>query len=151
MHNAPAVSYSVGRSSFHARLVACVAFVGAVTLFTWTGQADQWLVRHVGAWLFWLLSTVWATWCWWRTPSGVLQFAGEYWNWVGTDQTLTVTVVAQLDLQHTLLVLMRDAQSRSSWLWLEQRRKPQRWAALRRAVYAKRRDAKADGPPEVLA
>jgi len=151
MHSAPAVSYPVRRSRFHALLLACVVAVGAATLVTWVMQADQWQGRHFVAWLAWLLSALMAAVGWWRAPQGVLQFVDGRWNWLGQGQSVAVTVAVQIDLQHTLLVLTQDMLSKTRWLWLERRCQPLRWADLRRAVFAPPRKAVADGAPEALA
>jgi len=149
MHNAPAVSYPVGRSYFHAALVACVVVASAAILLVWTVQSDAWLARHTVAWLVWLLCLFFAALGWWRSPQGVLRFTGDSWQWVDPAQTQQVTLVVQLDWQQTLLVRTSDAQSRVRWLWLARSRQPQRWLDLRRAVFARQHDSRVDGGPEV--
>ncbi len=149
MHNAPAVSYPVGRSYFHAAAVVSIGVVGAAILLAWTVQSDPWLPRHTAAWLVWLLCLTWATLDWRRSPRGALEFTGDNWHWVDPAQTQQMTLNVQLDLQHTLLVRTLDAQSRVRWLWLAQARQPQRWSDLRRAVFARQRQPQVDGSFEV--
>lgn len=151
MHNAPAVNYPVGRSFFHAAAVACSALVGLATLLAWIVQSDAWLPRHTVAWLVWVFSLGWAAWGWWRSPQGALEFTGDSWHWVDQVHDRQVTLTVQLDLQHTLLVLARDAQSRGRWLWLTQARQPRHWGDLRRALFATLRDRQVQGHPEVSA
>lgn len=139
MHNAPAVSYPVGRSRFHAVLICCASFIGAAALLAWAIQTDQTHAKQTGAGLVWLLSSAWAAFAWRRTPTGVLQFTGDVWNWTSPAGAQPVTIDLALDLQRTLLVVARGTQSRARWLWLEQGLLPQRWIHLRRAVYAARR------------
>ncbi|NCP40359.1 MAG: hypothetical protein GW848_07615 [Rhodoferax sp.] len=151
MHNAPVVSYPVGRSYFHAAVVVCMVFAGAANLLVWTVQPDLLLARHTVAWLVWLLCLFFAAWGWWRSPQGDLRFTGDSWQWVDPAQTQQVTLGVQLDLQQTLLVRTSDAQSRVRWLWLAHARQPQRWLDLRRAVFARQHDPQVDGSPEVSA
>ncbi len=47
MHSAPAVSYPVGRSHFHAVLLIGVLTVGAGSLIAWIAQSDAVSLRHV--------------------------------------------------------------------------------------------------------
>lgn len=143
MHNAPAVSYCVGRSRTYGALVIGVAGLGALTLAAWSLQADVPNSRHLLGWLAWLLSAAWALASWWHAPQGTLRYDQAQWIWtpLGCAAPLAVTVTVQTDLQRELLVRLQTAPSRTLWLWLEQRRAPGRWGDLRRALFASRRDA----------
>lgn len=138
MHSAPAVSYPVGRSRFQGWLVLLTALVSALTLLTWTGQADAVTARHLAAGVVWLASTGLAAWHGWHSPTGVLSWDGIGWSWNCANCRLAVVPDVTLDLQTCLLLrLHAGAGLAGLWVWPEQRASPQRWLALRRAVFGK--------------
>jgi len=138
MHNAPAVSYPMGRSRFHGFLVLLCAPVGALLLLAWSYQADdlQWL--HALAAFIWLLTVVMAGWQWRRTPAGKLVWGDAAWCWVVAGQSHRVTPEVTLDLQHLMLLRLVGRADRSVWwLWPERRADPLHWQALRRALFSR--------------
>jgi hypothetical protein len=68
---------------------------------------------------------------WLRAPAGILAWDGREWTWEGAP--LDGPPAAALDLQAWLLLRLHG---HPRWLWLERAAKPQRWDALRRAVYS---------------
>lgn len=138
MYDAPAVCYPVGRSRLHAALVGCASLTSAVALLFWSLQTDQTQTCQIFAGSVSLLSTAWAALDWWRAPVGELQFSGQVWRWVESAQAQPVTIAVAFDFQRNLLLEIDGLRASSSWIWLEQRRKPQLWIALRRAIYATR-------------
>jgi hypothetical protein len=138
MHNAPAVTYPVGRSRFAAALMGSAWLLGASTGALWWVQAPS------SAWRLWLVCAVslasgaWAAWSWWRTPAGSLEWDGEAWRCSFDASALAGRVQVSLDLQRCVL-LRWSAGSASHWLWLERRQRAERWDDLRRAVYSRAR------------
>ena len=79
---------------------------------------------------------------WKHTPSGQLAWDGEAWRWESpsyrtgsTEQELAVVA----DFQHMLLLRAENHEGASLWLWLERSTMPERWLAVRRAVYSPHR------------
>jgi len=137
MHNAPAVSFPVGRSRFYAAVVVGVLSVSASTLVLWAAQADALVLRHMVAALLWLISSVGVVRTWRQAPVGVLHWDGQVWTWRcgDDDKHLDRVVDVVLDVQSALLLRL-SAQAQSIWVWPEQQMAPLHWLALRRAVFA---------------
>jgi len=139
MHNAPAVSFPVGRSRFYAAMVLGVLTLSASTLVLWVTQADALVLRHLIGALLWLISAGWAVRAWRQTPVGVLHWDGRVWTWrvgnAGDNMDLVVDVAVVLDVQIAVLLRL-SAQNELIWLWPEQRMAAHQWLALRRAVFA---------------
>lgn len=145
MHNAPSVTYPVGRCAVWAVALAGLALVlatavvlalpglspvqGAVlgmAFLTWLGLA----LRQLG-----------------RQPRGRLGYVGAgpvasgeaVWRWYdqegGPDRPVQGVRVA-IDLQRFLLVELAASAGAPRWVWLDAARAPADWAALRRAVRA---------------
>jgi len=136
MHHAPAVCYPVGRSRFHLMLIVLLGALGAFALSGWMAVLDVLSARHLASACIWLTAVVWAAWAWWRSPQGELAYGGDGWSWTQAGQTDAVSVHVELDLQQTLLLRVVKPTYRPLWLWLERRRSPMHWQALRCAVFA---------------
>jgi toxin CptA len=128
MHNAPSVSYPVGRSRFCGVLLAALWLAGAAL---------------VGAW------------CWQQAMRpGNLRWDGQVWLWHAAGladgaEAEPVVLRAHLDFQRHLLISLRQSSGSVAWCWLESAQMPQRWADLRRAVYSPARSqAVLDDAPE---
>jgi hypothetical protein len=152
MHNAPAVSFPVGRSRFQGGLIATLASAGFFTVLVWAWQSDVlgWL-QGVGLGL-WVASFVWAAWQWWRTPEGSLSWDGMVWTWASFGSSVVVLPSVHLDLQRAMLLRLRTEEGLTSWVWIERTRHPVRWMAIRRAIHARVRpvdgsSAEADTQP----
>jgi hypothetical protein len=148
MYSAPSVSYPVGRSRAWRLTLALVWLAGALLTLVWCTQVDgpgwrQWLalacVLAGGA----LASAGWRA-----SLTGVLHWDGAGWQWhdEACAEPVAGLLAVQLDLQQCLLVRLHCAGGARRWLWLEQRRAPERWGDLRRAVFARAAAREASSP-----
>jgi toxin CptA len=147
MHSAPSVSFPVGRSRSADRILralwaagACCAGTGGYLLDGGVGWRTTVLLGST------ILTGAWAARAHSRQPTGQLQFDGQNWSLTGPQPTLAARLVSALDLQSLLLVRLVVAEGGARWLWLERRSDPQRWLALRRAVYSRAPSADMAGP-----
>lgn len=131
MHNAPSVSYPVGRCRFAGAAGGVLWILGALVLAGWTVQARTAGWQLAAAWLAWAAAGLAAARSWWRSPDGIFEWTGDTWTWDGAEHGPPSVA---LDLQHCMLLRL-DRQA-TVWLWLERRRRPLHWDALRRAVYS---------------
>ncbi len=151
MHNAPAVTYPVGRSPFAGMLLLVVCLLGAGALALWMARSRTSIVVSAFAAGCWLVATGAAFLGWWRSSSGWLSWNGEHWLWASAGDRSAPALhspaladvqagelAASLDAQAVLLVRWR-APGTVRWLWLERSRAPARWDDLRRAVYSRAR------------
>lgn len=136
MHNAPSVSYPVGRPRVAAALAAGLWLLGAGVTALWLQQADAPGWRQGVAATALAAIGAWALRSWLRSPSGELHWDGA--GWTGLAGSAGGALDVALDLQQVLLVRWQAPASRR-WLWLERSRCPQRWPDLRRAVYSRAR------------
>ena len=146
MHSAPSVSFPVGRSRSAGRILLAVWVAGACCVGISSNLMDGVGWRIVVLLSSTLLAGAWSARAHWRQPTGRLQFDGQNWSLTGTRPTPAARLVSALDLQSLLLVRLMVANGRSYWLWLERRSDPQRWLALRRAVYSRAPSTDAIGP-----
>jgi toxin CptA len=155
MHNAPSVSYPVGRSRFALGILLAAWLAGFVGILLWLAQSQQHRPQAVLAFVLALGSGVWAAASWLRSASGRLVWTGSAWTWCcgsedadgGVDVEVSPEVI--LDVQHSLLLrLQPEPGDRSSarvvWAWLDRGPHLSRWHDLRRAVYSR---AKPDALP----
>ncbi len=142
MHNAPAVSYPVGRSLLAGLVVAALILSGLLVTVQWMVQAP------VGGWRLGaaasFLGTAAAGWNWWRMPQGMVAWDGHDWGWTSSGRTELGRVHPGMDLQ-AFLLLRFAANAGSHWLWLERSHCPERWDDLRRAVYSRARPQSPSG------
>ena len=136
MHSAPAITYPVGRSRFHAALLAGIALVTLLVGLLWQnlGNPQSWrqglyAVTAIG---FGMLAFQ----GWRRTPDGNLHWDGQAWNWTAGTVVLGGKVGVHLDLQFCMVLSLRMGDGTRVWFWPERRSDPVRWNALRRAVFA---------------
>ncbi|MDO8279452.1 MAG: hypothetical protein Q8K31_06550 [Burkholderiaceae bacterium] len=138
MHSAPSVFYPVERSRGAAVGLAAVWLCAALTTLLW------WLALGANGWpqvaglLVLLLSALLAANSWRSLRSGHLGWDGNEWQWAEAGKGLMSGGLAHpcLDLQHALLLRLRDAEGAARWIWLERSTDPTRWDDLRRAVCA---------------
>lgn len=138
--HAPPVSYPVGRSLWVlGMLMGCWVLAAAVTAGWWHLAAPG----HAGPWLgvaALVLSGGGALWGWQRSPTGVLQWDGQDWQWQSAGYQSPTTVDAPepvLDLQNLLLVRMHNRAGAPWWVWADAASDPLHWLDLRRALYAR--------------
>ncbi len=138
MHNAPSVSYPVGRSLVAGALACAAWLLGALACVQWTvqSQASGW--RLVAAGIALAAAALASAWNWWAMPRGILGWDGQSWTWTAAGTAYAGTVEVRLDLQQCLLVHFRSP-AVSHWLWLERAHCAERWDELRRAVYSRAR------------
>ncbi|WP_395687177.1 hypothetical protein [Caenimonas koreensis] len=138
MHNAPSVTYPVGRSRFSGWLSLLLWLVGLASVLMWwnTAAAPGW--RGFAMALAVVVAGICAGVAWWRSAVGQLHWDGESWQWTQHLATREGTVTTRLDLQKWML-LQWQAGDASRWLWLERSREPASWDDLRRAVYSRAR------------
>ena len=137
MHNAPAVTYPVGRSLFHGGLVLAAGGLGSLIALLWLATPvatgwRQWLL--VGVLVVVVLSAGNA---WRRSPHGVLRWDGHSWEWASSGTVQTGQLVVHVDLQSWMIVSLRFSRGATVWLWPERRSDALHWVALRRAAFAR--------------
>ena len=137
MHNAPAVLYPVGRSQRLAAFLALTWGLGVAVCAGWSIEAGEFNGRHWTAVACLVACAGMVTAGWRAMPVGKLRFDGQTWWWAtGFRSEVSVELRVRLDLQHGLLLFVRDAAGTVSWCYAERVLAPQRWNELRRAVYA---------------
>ncbi len=138
MHNAPSVTYPVGRSRFALGLVlaAWIAGLLACLLWWWQVQPAQWRGALAGALV--AASGMWGLRVWSHSELGALSWDGQDWSWSGTAVTEEGSPQTSLDMQRWMLVRW-SGRGASRWLWLDRSAAPARWDDLRRAVYSRAR------------
>ena len=139
MHNAPSVSYPVGRCAFQRWLFIGFAVLASSVLSAWAlnlGLSIVWSIAVAAAALGVLLG--------WRAlgQAGMLTWDGQVWclhdQGLGFQDALgEVSVV--LNVQKALLLRWQPASdtlhAKPQWLWLGLQSSDNRWQDLRRAVY----------------
>jgi len=135
MYNAPAVTYPVGRSRFQTGLTLAVVVAGGVAQAVWWLLAAAHGAGHLLGLVLWLMVGNWALWCLWHTVPAQLVWDGRGWLWCsGMSRQLVVPQVI-IDAQHSLLLCLRPATGAARWVWPAQQAQPERWLALRRALF----------------
>lgn len=144
MHNAPSVSYPVGRSLVAGGIAAAVWSLGVLVAVQWIlqSQVSGWRLGVAGIVL--AFGATAAGWNWWIAPRGTLSWDGQSWVWTDAGGTDVGAVEVRLDLQRCLLLRFRSHPA-SRWLWLERSHCAERWDDLRRAVYSR---ARPQTPPD---
>jgi hypothetical protein len=138
MHNAPSVSYPVGRSLVAGAFAAAACLLGAWATVQWARQSQ------VDGGLLVLAVVVLAAVAllsgrqWWVMPQGELAWDGQSWIWSTAGSVGCGGVTVSLDLQWCMLLHWRGSGG-AHWIWLERSHAPERWDALRRAVYSRAR------------
>jgi toxin CptA len=138
MHNAPSVTYPVGRSLFAGVLQLCFILACVVVSAGWSAsiQAPGWRIPLQWAGL--ALAGMLVASRWWRSPRGDLNWNGATWRWRSGPFETEGTVEVLLDLQRWMLMRCEFAAA-TQWLWIERSACPGRWGDLRRAVYSRAR------------
>jgi toxin CptA len=137
MHNAPAVSYPVGRSSFAGRLMILAWSFAVAGLVAWQMQVQASPVALALAVAILIASGASALRSWLRSPEGTLAWDGLGWTWSIDSGAQAGTPDVALDAQRVLLLRWLGGSGKPKWLWLERASRPARWDDLRRAVYSR--------------
>ncbi len=143
MHNAPALTYVVGRSRAYACLVVLIALVMTAVGVLWLGQMAEAGWR---AWLYvWtsLATLLFAVWHGSRLPRGSLHWDGQAWSWSSTGPARAVTLRVHADFLSGFVLGLHDEDGKRFWLWPERGHDPMYWSALRRAVFSRDGSARA--------
>ena len=139
MHNAPAVSFPVGRSRIQPWFLGGAWLVGAAVCGYWVSVMD------VTGWRFGLAVVApvavglvaLASWTGSKHPMDArLHWDGECWRLETAAASLAGHVATHFDFQAFLLLCIRFEQGGVRWLWLEKSAEVSLWHALRRAVHA---------------
>ncbi len=139
MHNAPSVSYPVGRCAFQRWLLLGFALIATAVLIAWVwGQGVSWF------WFVGLIATALGLWQGWLAidDQAALSWDGQVWclydQREGCEDTLG-EVQVMLDVQKALLLRWEPVSdtllAKPQWLWLDAQHSNERWQDLRRAVY----------------
>jgi len=144
MHNAPSVSYPVGRCAFQrVTWLVLAAIAGAVMVVWFILQPVSWLMCLSGAAALGGLFLGWRS---LRTQSGTLTWDGQVWCWHsrldGVEDALGEIFVA-MDVQKALVLRWQPTSGRlgtlGCFVWLGQERATHHWLNLRCAVYGRQR------------
>ncbi len=153
MHRAPAVSFLVERSRWHARASATLALAALAC------NASLALLQPLSTAVLLVLAMLTLA-CaglalhgWRHSATGVLHWDGQAWHWNDSAQSAPGCPALHLDFQYLMLVTVRDALGKKVWLWLEPQHSPRRndWLDIRRALFAWRGQTTAaslDGQPQ---
>lgn len=139
MHNAPSVSYPVGRSHFQAWLFVLILVLGLIVDIFWSTQS-LWGWRQGLMAVTLCLACVFAWQEWQRIPQGTLAWDGAVWCFNKGQQSVAGQISVLLDFQFILLLRMTPIKGARLWLWAERRRQAPLWLALRRAVFSRHVD-----------
>lgn len=137
MHNAPAVTYPVGRSLFYGWMVVAVGLLGSLVLLLWLA------IPVAPGWRQWFLAGVLvaavlgAGDVWRRSPRGSLRWDGRLWEWASSGTAVAGHLVVHLDFQSWMVLSLRTDRGVTVWLWPERHSDAANWDALRRAVFAR--------------
>lgn len=142
MHNAPPVTYPLGRSHFQGFALLGLWLAGVGVLALW------WRAAPVADWRFWLalavvlLAGVAAGLAWFHSPAGQLRWDGQDWRWESQSYqsgTPVRDLAVALDLQRIMLLRLENHDHATLWLWAGRSLQPERWLDLRRAVHSQHR------------
>ncbi len=151
MHNAPSVTYPVGRSRWMDGLLAGLWLSGAAAVAAWCLQAGGvgWRQALGLAAVLWAgVAALWVRREAHGLAGGELRWDGQAWLWTaraGAEAAAPGSLTVHLDLQHGLLLRWQAPGAGRQWLWLSRSAHPARWDDLRRAVYSR---ASTDAPPD---
>ena len=140
MHRAPAVGFTVSRSSWHLRFIVVLwsAGLGALLFLMRTSLGLDTKVLLVSCWVLagGISLKGWSCFL----PSR-LQWDGQQWILAGLDGASALHLDLLMDFQNLMLVRVRGKSMRPVWLWLEPVLPDPQWRALRRAVVASPRES----------
>ena len=139
MHNAPSVSYPVGRCAFQRWLYVFFTLLTSTVLLAWALNQDMtWILGAAAGFAALAIFSGWRA----LQQAGMLTWDGQVWclhdQGAGHEDALG-EVHVMLDVQKALLLRWQPASDtlngKSRWLWLGPQASDNRWQDLRRAVY----------------
>ena len=134
MHRAPAVIFTVKRSRWQVRLIACLAMLALVTMVVFaSGQTTQDHRTAVLALAIVIASSV-ALWGWKNAPQGSLRWDGQHWYWSGFRESPACSLGLLMDFQRVVVVSIHAKAKAPIFLWLEANPGDPSWPSLRRAI-----------------
>jgi hypothetical protein len=136
MHRAPAVTFLVTRSRWHARIAAFLWILGSVTVVAITRVQPLSGTITAISFLGLLVCGLWTLHGWTVSPTGKLSWDSQGWHWAGFAPDASCRVNLHLDMQWLLLLRLQDETGHTVWLWFEERARGAHWVALRRALVA---------------
>ena len=138
-HDAPPVTYPLGRSVFQASVLAGFWLAGLIAAGAWA-----YLVRQpdwrIGVCVASVVVAGMAAYRGWKnSPAGSIAWDGQSWRWESpgyqtgvAEQQLSVLA----DFQGVMLLRIENHAKAGMWLWVERKSFPERWMDFRRAVYS---------------
>ncbi|MEY3461067.1 MAG: hypothetical protein RLZZ03_720 [Pseudomonadota bacterium] len=144
LHNAPSVTYPLGRSRFLALMLLGGWLLAAGVSLWWWRSAPPGDWRPLLGGLSWLMAGLVMAGGWRHSPAGELHWDGEDWFWESEawrDGSALPPPQVVLDLQSAMLLRLGKPEGGAWWLWVERAAWPARWLDLRRAVHAPRKPA----------
>lgn len=154
MYHAPSVVYPTGRFAVLGGLLVAVVALQLALQVAWWQESGEWRAVHGGVLGLSLLLWAAAWRAWWHAPRGQLRWRDQAWDWqadggaAAAPRPLSGPLSVHLDWQAGMLLCLHPPQGVRQWLWVERRHAPQRWDALRRAVYS--RPSAAEAVPVTL-
>jgi toxin CptA len=139
MHNAPSVSYPVGRCAFQRWLYVCFTLLASAVLWAWALNQETGLFGYFAA-----CAAALGVALGWRSlqHQATLTWDGHVWCLHGANtarEDALGQVHVALDAQKALLLRWQPTsdtrQSKPVWLWLGAEQSHSHWLSLRRAVY----------------
>lgn len=137
MHSAPSVSYPVGRSRLGYAILWTIWAAGACCASVWRYQNNSGGVRWAVVLAAFALASAALAWALWPRAPRVLRWDGACWSLSGVRPLGMAQAAVGLDLQVALLLRVQEAGHATQWLWADRAAAPERWNALRRAVYCR--------------
>ena len=151
MRSAPSVTYPVGRSVLFRRLLLVVGALGVAALvLAFVFGLGWWVLAGGLAWVIWGMTAMRT---WQRQPLGRLAWVPStehavdpalrtvvgHWSW-SSAAYLGGVVLQRVervhDLQAWMLLRLYNPDGARTWVWVERGSDPDRWDALRRALWA---------------
>lgn len=134
MHRAPAVIFTVKRSRWQLRLIACMSALAFAALVAFgSGQTGPDHRTALLAFAIVFASSV-AYRGWAQSPQGSLRWDGQYWLWSGFGEGLACHLGLLMDFQSAVVVSVRAKDQSPVFLWLEATPGDLKWTSLRRAI-----------------
>jgi toxin CptA len=152
-HDAPPVSYPLGRSVFQAIILAGFWLAGLIATGVWVYAVRQpdWRIGVCLAWV--MLAGAGAYRGWRNSPVGHIAWDGQSWRWESPGYQTGVAeqqLCVLADFQGVMLLRIENQAKAGMWLWMERKSFPERWMDFRRAVYSPARGAAASGNSAAL-